>query len=100
MVVYGMDPQVGQSLDVHSFNLCSKLCLCNFFRVYFVPPSKKDQSIHSLVFLLLGLHILYKLYLGYSELLGKYPLISVCISCVFFFLKIYLFIYLLYVSAL
>jgi hypothetical protein len=27
----GLDPQVGQSLDGHSFSLCSPLCLCNSF---------------------------------------------------------------------
>jgi hypothetical protein len=37
---------------------------------YFVPPSKKDWSTHTLVFLLLELHIVCELYLGYSELLG------------------------------
>jgi hypothetical protein len=31
---------------------------------------KKDQSGHTLVFLLLELHVFCKLYLGYSELLG------------------------------
>jgi hypothetical protein len=36
---------------------------------YFDPPSKKDQSIHTLAFLLLELHVVYELYLGYSELL-------------------------------
>jgi hypothetical protein len=49
----GLDPQVGQFLNGHSFNLCSTLCPCNFFHGYFVPPSKMDQSIHILVFLLL-----------------------------------------------
>ena len=49
MVVYGMDPQVGQFLDGHSFSLCSELCLCNSSHGYFVPPSKKDQIIHTLV---------------------------------------------------
>jgi hypothetical protein len=44
VVVYGMDPQVGQSLGGHSFSLCSKLCLCNSFHGFFVPPSKKDSS--------------------------------------------------------
>jgi hypothetical protein len=29
VVVYGKDPQVGQSLDGHSFSLCSEICLCN-----------------------------------------------------------------------
>jgi hypothetical protein len=37
-----------------------------------------------LVFLLLEYHVFCKLYLGYSELLGQYPLINVCISYVFF----------------
>ena len=46
---YGMDSQVGQSLDGPSFCLSSKLCLCNSFHGYFVPHSKK-QSIHTLVF--------------------------------------------------
>ena len=60
MVVYGMDPQVRKSLDGHSFSLCSD----------FVPPSKKDQIIHTLVFLLVEFHVFFELYLGYSELLG------------------------------
>jgi hypothetical protein len=34
-------------------------------------PSKKDQSIHTLVFLFLELHLVCELYLGYSKLLGK-----------------------------
>jgi hypothetical protein len=29
---YGLDPQVGQSLDGLSFSLCSTLCLCISFR--------------------------------------------------------------------
>jgi hypothetical protein len=33
-------------------------------------PSSKDWSIHILVFLLLELHLVCELYLGYSELLG------------------------------
>jgi hypothetical protein len=49
---YGMNPQVRQSLDTHSFSLCSTLCLCNSFHGYFVPPSKTYQSTHTLVFLL------------------------------------------------
>ena len=36
---------------------------------YFVPLSKKDWSIHTLVFLL-EIHVVCELYLGYSELLG------------------------------
>jgi hypothetical protein len=31
------------------------------------PPSKKDQSIHTLVFFLLEFHVVCELYLGYSE---------------------------------
>ena len=65
-----MDPQVGQSVDGCSFRLCSKLCLCNGFHGYFVPHSKKEQGIHTLVFLLLEFHMFCKLYLGYFEFLG------------------------------
>jgi hypothetical protein len=54
VTVYGMDPQVRQSLDGHSFSLCSTLCVCISSHGYFVPPSKKGRSIHTLVFLLLG----------------------------------------------
>jgi hypothetical protein len=60
----------GQSLDGHSFSLCSTLSLCNSFHGYLVPSSKKDQSIHTLIFLLLEFHVACELYLGYSELLG------------------------------
>ena len=62
---YGMDPQVGQSLDGPSFCLSSKLCLCNSFHGYFVPYSKELWSIHVLVFLLLDFLVFCKLYLGY-----------------------------------
>ena len=61
--------QVGLCLDGLSFSLCSILCLCISSHGYFVPPSKKDQSIRTLVFLL-ELHLVYELYLGYPELLG------------------------------
>ena len=70
VIVNGMDLQVGQSLDGHLFSFCSMLYLCNSFHGYFVFPSKKDQSIHTLVFLLLEFHVFCELYLGYSELLG------------------------------
>jgi hypothetical protein len=60
---YGMDLWVWQSLDGPSFHLSSKLCLCNSFHGYFVPKSKKGQSIHTLVFVLLEFHVLHKLYL-------------------------------------
>ena len=63
------------------FCLNSKLCLCNYFHGYFVPRSMEEQSIHTLVFLLLESHVFCKLYLGYSKFLG---IISECISCVFF----------------
>jgi hypothetical protein len=36
----------------------------------FVPPSKKNQCIHTLAFLRLELYVIYELYLGYSEFLG------------------------------
>jgi hypothetical protein len=54
---YRMDPQVQQSLDGPSFHLSSKLCLCNSFHVCFVPNSKKGQSVHTLVFILLEFHV-------------------------------------------
>jgi hypothetical protein len=69
VVVYGVGPQVGQSLDAPSFRLSSELCLCNSFHGYFVPYSKKERSVHSLVFLL-EFHVFCKLYLGYSKILG------------------------------
>jgi hypothetical protein len=65
VILYGMDPRVGQSLDDSSFGLCSELCLCNSFHGYFVPHSKKEQSIHTLVFLILEFHRFCKMYLGY-----------------------------------
>jgi hypothetical protein len=43
VIVYRMDPQVGQSLGNLSFNLCSKLCLCNYFHWYFVHPSMDSE---------------------------------------------------------
>ena len=67
---FGMDPQVGQSLDGLSCSLCSTLCLCNCSREYVVTPSKKDRSTHTLVFLALELHMVCEFYRGYSELLG------------------------------
>jgi hypothetical protein len=65
-----MDPQEGQSLNGPSFSLCSTLCLCIFSSGYFAPSSKKNTSIHTLVFLILELHVVCEFYLGYSELLG------------------------------
>ena len=48
--------------------------LCSFYWLavshwYFDPLSNKDESIHILVFLLLELHVICELYLGYAELL-------------------------------
>jgi hypothetical protein len=67
---YGMDPQMQQSLDGPSFHLSSKLCLCNSFHGCFVPNSKKGQSDHILVLVLLEFHVFCNLYLGYSKFLG------------------------------
>ena len=53
-----------------SFSLCSTLFLCNFFHGYFVLPSKKDRSIHTVVLLVLEFHVDYELHLGYFKLLG------------------------------
>jgi hypothetical protein len=44
VIVYGMDPQVGQSLDGHFFSLYFKLCLCNSLHEYFVPCYKKGSK--------------------------------------------------------
>jgi hypothetical protein len=38
--------------------------------LFFVPPSKKDRKIYTLVFLLFELHVVCEFYLGYSELWG------------------------------
>jgi hypothetical protein len=65
-----MNPQVGQSLDVISFSLYSTIFLRISSLEYFVLPSKKGQSIRTLVFLLLELYVVCELYLGYYELLG------------------------------
>ena len=82
--VNGMDSQVGQSLDGLSFRLCSTLFLHIYSHEYFIPLSKKDGGTHTLVFLLLELHVLYELYLAYCQILGKYPLISEYITCMYF----------------
>ena len=42
----------------------------HFVSIFALPFSKKDQSTYTLVFLLLELHVVYELYLGYSKLLG------------------------------
>jgi hypothetical protein len=61
VVVCGMDPQVEQTLDGTSFHLSyslsSEIYLCKSFHGYFVPHSKKEQDIHTLVFLLLDYHV-------------------------------------------
>jgi hypothetical protein len=83
---YRMDPRVWQSLDGPSFRLSSKLCLCNSFHGCFVPNSKKGQSVHTLVFVLLEFHVFHKLYLisWVFYVSGQYPLISEYILCEFF----------------
>jgi hypothetical protein len=60
---YGMDPWIWQSQDGPSFHHSSKFCLCNSFHSCFVPNSKKGQSVHTLVFVLLEFHAFSKLYL-------------------------------------
>ena len=60
--VYGMDPQVAQSLDDIFFHLCATISLY-YSREYFVAPSKKDQNTHILV-ILLELQVVCELYLG------------------------------------
>ena len=54
-LIMGWIPGYG-SLDGPSFRLSSKLCLCNSFHGCFVPNSKKGQSVHILVFVLLEFH--------------------------------------------
>jgi hypothetical protein len=75
---------MGWSLDGHSFKLCFELCLCNSFDGYFVTHSKKERSIHSLVFLLLEFHVFCKLYLWVL----KKDYLYVCI-----YIYIYIYIY-------
>ena len=69
MNVYGKDPQVGQALDDLSVTLYSTLCLHIYSLEYFIPHSKEDRSIHTLLFFLLELDVVCKMYFGYSELL-------------------------------
>jgi hypothetical protein len=54
VAVYGMDPQVGQSPDGHSFISAPHFVS---FQGDFVPPSMKEKSIHTLVFFLLEFHV-------------------------------------------
>ena len=70
VTIYRMDPQVGQSLDGLSFSLCSTFCLCISSCGDFEPSSKKDRSIHTLVFFLLELHVACDLCLECTVLLG------------------------------
>jgi hypothetical protein len=58
-----MDPRIWQSLDSLSFRLRSKLCPCNSFHRCFDPNSKKGQSVHTLLFLLLEFPVFFTLYL-------------------------------------
>jgi hypothetical protein len=63
---FGDCPQVRKSLDGLFFSLCSTLRLWIASPGYFVPPSKKDRSIHTLDFLILELHLVCKSYPCYS----------------------------------
>jgi hypothetical protein len=66
-VVSGFGDSIWDGL---SFSLCFTLCIYISSHGYFVPPSKKDQSTHTLVFLPLELHVVCELYLGYPEIFG------------------------------
>jgi hypothetical protein len=52
-----------------SFSLYFTRCLCISSHEYFVTPSKKDQSIHIVVVLLLELYVVCELNLGYLKFL-------------------------------
>jgi len=54
----------GTVSDGLSFSLCSTLCPCISSCEHFLPPSKEDWSIHTLVVVLLVLHVVYGLYLA------------------------------------
>jgi hypothetical protein len=54
---HGMDLWIWQSLDGPSFRHTSKFCPCNSFHGCFVSYSKKGQSVHTLVFILLSLRL-------------------------------------------
>ena len=73
-----MDPWIWQSLDGPSFCLSSKLCLYNSFHGCFVPNSKKRQSVHTLVFVLLEFHVFRKLYLVLLNKAIKLFLMTFC----------------------
>jgi hypothetical protein len=61
------DGSLSRAISAWSFRLASELCPCYSVHGYFVHHSKNDQSIHTLVFLLLEFHVFCKLYLGYSK---------------------------------
>ena len=64
------DGSPGETVSGWPFLSLSTLCLCICSLEYFVTPSKKDGGTHTLVFLLLELHVVCELYLGYSEFWG------------------------------
>ena len=66
---YGMDSQVWQSQDDHSFGLCSTLSLCNSFHGYFVPLLRRIEVSTFWSSTFLEFPVVCELYLGYSELL-------------------------------
>ena len=70
MVVYGTNSRVGQSMNGHSSVSAPHFVSVTPSMGILFPPSREDQNIHTLVFLLLELHVVCELYLGYSELLG------------------------------
>ena len=45
-------------------------CLYNSLHGYFVPHSKEELRVYTLVFLLLEFHVFCKFYLGYAKFLG------------------------------
>jgi hypothetical protein len=51
IIVYGLDPQVGQSLEGHSFSLYFTICLCNPFHGYFVLRRSEVSTLWSSFFL-------------------------------------------------
>ena len=67
--MYGMDYHMG-SLWMAFSSVSAPHCLHISSLEYFVPPSKKEQSIYTLAFLLLEIPVVCELYFGYSELLG------------------------------
>jgi hypothetical protein len=76
VTVYGMNPQLGQSLDGLSFSVCSTLCFCISSHGYLVPPSKKDQSTQTLVFFLLEFHLISSLVIRETQIKTTVRVIS------------------------